>query len=66
MKVDKLAASASKEHYSLKSVFPVRQNIIHADLMDEPHSSLTGFSSYQSFLPDRPPALGISISVTDA
>ena len=46
MKVDKLAASASKEHYSLKSVFPVRQNIIHADLMDEPHSSLTGFSSY--------------------
>lgn len=66
MKVDTLAASASKEHYFLKSVFPVRQSITHADLLDEPHSSLTGFSSYQSFLPDRPSALGISITVTDA
>lgn len=49
MKVDKLAASASKEHSSLKSVFPLRQSIIHADLLDEPHSSLTGFSSINLF-----------------
>ena len=66
MKVDKLVASASKEHYFLKSVFPVRQSISHADLLGEPHSALTGFSSYQSSLPDRPPAPGISITVTDA
>lgn len=43
MKVDKIVASASKERYFLKSVFPVRQSITHADLLGEPHSALTGF-----------------------